>query len=196
MLNQEPSPEQPAIESLLAGFSPKENAIDRERLMFLAGYEAAKQEYEKASTHARWANRRWKLLTFVSSAAAACLAILLVRPFPISATADRSVDQPSSAAPDAEPAEEPKNESVPGKSAVVAMSPFGETSPGWVPIGPENGCFRLRDQLLREEGFALTESKVGERVVSRPPATQRQLYLELPAEVRGAFSRVDKRSSL
>src|SRR5262245_45889681 len=111
MLNQEPSPEEPGLESLLAGFTPKENAIDREQLMFLAGYEAAKRELEKVSTRTLSANRRWKFLTFVSSAAAAGLAIFLLPTFPTSATANRGAKSASSTAIDTERVKATKIES-------------------------------------------------------------------------------------
>ncbi len=199
MLNQEPlpeepSPEEPAIESLLAGFTPKENAIDRERLMFLAGYQAGKQELEKLSVDTRKANRRWKFLTFVSTAAAASLAMLWLPSLSPSAVTDRNHAPP---VVDANPAEAPKAEVSPQKTSVVAMSTADEALPPRGEIVPENGFLRLREQVLREEGFALVEQNEARGGgVSRPPATQRQLYLDLPVELRETLSPADKGSSL
>lgn len=199
MLNQEPlpeepSPEEPAIESLLAGFAPKENAIDRERLMFLAGYQAGKQELEKLTVDTRKANRRWKFLTFVSTAAAASLAMLWLPSLSSSVVTDRNHAPP---VVDANPVETPKAQASPQKTSVVAMSTADEPLPPRGEIGPENGFLRLREQVLREEALALveqTEARGGG--VSRPPATQRQLYLDLPVELRETLSPADKGSSL
>jgi hypothetical protein len=201
MLNQEPlpgepSPEEPAIESLLAGFSPKENAIDRERLMFLAGYEAAKKELERVAVNTVSANRRWKFLAFASSVAAAGLTMLWLPSFSSFATANRNVHSSASPAIDAGPIETSPVESATKKSAVVAMAPTDESKPSRAKIGPANGFLRLRDRALGEEGFEFVEQSVGSGGgVNRPRATQRQLYFELPHEMREALSPVDRNSS-
>lgn len=175
MLNENPNPEDHGpedhgIESLLAGFAPQANAIDRERMMFLAGYRAAKEEL--ASVAPRVGSRLWPAIAFASAATAIGMGVLLWRQPPRVEWAARAPERPTEA------------ESPP---KVAFLDPPSAASV--VDVSTVAANLRLREQLLRGE---LPEPALrADPQTKSPPPTPRELYMELLPEFRGVPGRAN-----
>ncbi|NUQ62745.1 MAG: hypothetical protein HUU20_09660 [Pirellulales bacterium] len=140
-----------SLEAALASLVPRTPSLDRDRLMFEAGRQAAVRS--QAGPVCRWA---WPTLA-AATMAAALLVVLLVRP--AAPGADRIVyvpvdPQPARLTPGSLPNETPDRRGSEPKGAVQAMAPMFDIPARAAVAGAPHApapYFDLRDCLLSRE---------------------------------------------
>jgi hypothetical protein len=177
MLNDnERSSENQSLENLLGAFAPQPAEIDRDQLMFQAGFCAGQAAVAIEPKRSFWQSQLWPVLATASTLAAMVLGILAwQRPERIVV-----VERPTAAPP----------QQAESRQTVLA-TPDEPTSPdanasGSPPgIDPTVNYLLQRDLVLRDGLDALSHADAaGSSYYSRATPTQRQLLQELPGEFR------------
>lgn len=159
------------IEALLGSFVAQAPPLDRDRLMFRAGFAAAQANFvEPVVRPAKSPGRLWPLFTLASSAAALVLAVLLwQRPQQI-VVVERVVEREATA-----PVQPPE----PTPSSAPAVKPRATLPRDIAIIDPQPTYLVRRQRLINDpvEAFAQVQMSAGSSDVGT--ATQRELLQEM-----------------